>query len=274
MEDKNPLLPDFNLNWVRYAFRTIGKPKIRAFFDSEPEIHGLERVEDLVGSDKKCLYVFGPHRTQFDYMMPNYAILDNDLPYPRTITGINLKNPLMRFFGFNLADWGVIWKKRKDVTRSDGALYLDANLQTYLDGLSTGGWPEGADPEGARDRSSDLRVREFPTGFFKPALRARKKIGEEIYVVPVAFNYDKRPEDGFWEFMDDGPLGKVGYYLGDVAANLRWRFFEQDRAAPRVQFAEPVEIMELAGRGGKAEVTERLAKRSREMIIGALEEIR
>lgn len=272
---ENPFLPDFDLDWVKYAFRTIGKPKVKRFFDGGPEVHGLERARNLIGSDKKCLYVFGPHRTQFDYVMPNYVILDNDLPYLRTITGINLKNPLIRAFGFKLEDWGVIWKKRKGITRTDGALYLDANLKTYCEeGLSTGGWPEGADPGGARDRSSDLRIREFPAGFFKPALRVRRKLGEPVYVVPIAFNYEKRPEDGFWDFMDNGPLGKFGYYVGDVAANLSWRYLERDKPAPRVMVGEPSEILELAGKGARGEVVERLAKRTRSLIEDALKEIR
>ena len=65
----------------------------------------------------------------------------------------------------------------------------------------------------------------------------------------------------------------MGYYGWDGYAYLRWRM-RKDKGEARVNFAEPVEILDLAGTGSKKQQAQNLATRTRQIAIDLMNETR
>jgi 1-acyl-sn-glycerol-3-phosphate acyltransferase len=282
-EERSPLLSNFSMEWVKRKFPTKGRKIVMRNLD-KVETMNIDRVESLVGSNKICLYVVN-HQSILDYSVPMYSIIDNRMPYPRSVAGANLNNWIIRNAMADIGKWGVIWFDRNNKSPEHIKEYLRAVRQTYEEGFSVLGFPEAG-----RNRNIGGDPLPFKEAFFGAILRAQKKIDRPIYVVNMAVDYSNGiPEERFFEKMDrggdsivsdlakyigqDGRVTKVvkalRYFGWDSVASMRWKYLN-GKGTARVNYGEPIRIDDLAGKGGK----KKAAERSRDKVIDLLNEAR
>lgn len=256
------IMPPFDLNKVAEQFeRKTRRWYERRAVDKTTLIHP-ERTAS-VPQDDSWLWV-GNHQTQLDYFVPGYVALANLLPYPRMVSGNNLGHPLIRKMMFDFSQWGVIWHDRNDMSNQAKRDLLGAFEKSFAEGYSIGGFPEGT-----RNREIGGEPKEFAEGFFSAALWAQRRTGKPIKVVCFALDYDRIPEEGFYDKIDSN-RGRFGYFGWDVYANLRWQYAIRHRGEVRVNIGEPIPILELAG--GEKKKSETLAHETRRIVTELLHE--
>ncbi|MDP4039972.1 MAG: lysophospholipid acyltransferase family protein [Candidatus Pacearchaeota archaeon] len=230
-------------------------------------VEGADNAKRIIG-ENPVLYAVN-HQSMLDYFLPLWGVLGSGLPFARAIAGSNLNNWFVRTFLFDMAPWGVIWHSKDDGRDMRG--YMKAVIDAFGRGDSVLVFPEGT-----RNRHPEKGLAEFKTPFFRLVVSAQDRIDKErdsreIYVCPVACNYDKIPEDGFFERIDQPrtPIGRMKYYFWDFWAGFRWRHFvsEESKGNTIVRFGTPVALRDIAGEGNKYEKAERIC----EAVRGRLE---
>lgn len=232
----NELLPDFDMAWVRENLERNGENFMHSLLD-RIDVLNLDRLKNSLPKNAQCLY-FANHQTQLDYFVPSYIILKQGLPYPRKVAGSNLNHWFIRRFMFDIASWGILWHDRNDTSLGAMKDYLSATTRTFEEGNSVLGFPEAT-----RNREFKGKLLDFKDGFFGAVLHARRNLGKQIYMVGIGLDYDDIPERGYYDRIDNN--GRLGYFFWDVWAHHRWKRRSFD-AGVRVNFSEPVEILELA----------------------------
>lgn len=270
-EERSPLLSDFRMEWVNRNFPRRGRQIVKRYVRGVRTLN-RERVGELAGSSKLCLYVAN-HQTLLDYSIPMFAIIRDKLPYPRSVAGANLNTGAIRNLMVDIGKWGVIWFDRKDKSQTHVKEYLRAVRQTYEDGFSVLGFPEAT-----RNRNVGGDPAEFKEAFFGAVLSAQRKIDRPIYVVNMAVDYDRIPEEGYYPLIDQGGrwpwLGSLRYFGWDAWASARWRYLDARRTTARVNFGVPVPITELAGSGMRKDQARNAAHNSYDAVVGLLNEAR
>jgi hypothetical protein len=249
----NPLLPAFNVDQVRYMYRTRGQGIVRRFVDGI-EYFNEDRLGSILDNGVRTFQAYGPHLSQMDYMVPHEATYRFGLNPLRVVTGKNLMSPLYRHSlavatGIDLPRWGILLKDRDESSQGKLLEYVRAVEETLLEeGFSVGAWFEGGYPEGARDRwfSERGRIRDVPPAFFLPALRAQRKMDEPLKLLCVTPRYDGIPEEGYWDLIKNSRLGP---HFWDAVAHWNWLFNKRKKGIARVNFSTPVNITEIAGKG-------------------------
>jgi glycerol-3-phosphate O-acyltransferase len=228
---------------------------------------GAEDVLRRIRGNSVLFYDWN-HQTQLDYFIPNAAILNEGLPYPRTIVGDNLNHWLFKKFMWNFQKYGVLWHKRD--SQNGMRDYVQAVIQTFNEGRAVSVFPEGG-----RNREIRGTPNDFLEGIFRVVLKAQEHLPQrEILVCSSAIDYENIPERGYYDKIDKKGFRSFSYFFWDLVAYRRWIKKEKKRGIATVKFGKPVPILELAGDGSMKERSRRVADKSVLKITEMLQEIR
>lgn len=251
MKNQN-LLPEYDLEKIKQRFHSQGQQFLYSLVDNLKV--NSEKANELKNSNSPVLYVAN-HRTSLDYFLPIYSILHENFPYPRTVAGTNLKHWLIKKTVFDFSEWGIFWVERGGFDRT-----LKKRVQeVYSQGESLLFFPEGT-----RNREQDLG--NFKTGLFKLVAEAQEKMKQNRKVVCIKCEYENFPERDYYKKIDGHK--RLGYYIWDAWAFLRWKYFERNKGTATIKFSKPKNLEELAEEGDSNQKVKNLAEKTREIILG------
>ncbi len=170
----SPLVIDLVANAVHWLYR-----KTYTAID-----YDREELLELYGLGQRASLVFLPsHKSNFDHLILQYLLWENDFPPNHTAGGIN-----MNFFpvGPFLRRSGIFFIRR---TFKDNELYK-AVLRAYIDYLVEHRFPLEWYIEGGRSRSGKLRAPRYGMLSYV-ADSFRRGVSDELYLIPTSIGYDQ-----------------------------------------------------------------------------------
>ena len=170
----SPLVIDLVANAVHWLYR-------KTYTDID---YDREELLALYGLGQRASLVFLPsHKSNFDHLILQFLLWENDFPPNHTAGGININ-----FFpvGPFLRRSGIFFIRR---TFKDNELYK-AILHAYIDYLVEHRFPLEWYIEGGRSRSGKLRAPRFGLlSYVADSFRRGKS--NEVYLIPTSIGYDQ-----------------------------------------------------------------------------------
>lgn len=170
----SPLVIDLVANAVHWLYR-------KTYTDID---YDREDLLELYGLGQRASLVFLPsHKSNFDHLILQYLLWQNDFPPNHTAGGIN-----MNFFpvGPFLRRSGIFFIRR---SFKDNQLYK-AVLRAYIDYLIQYRFPLEWYIEGGRSRSGKMRAPRYGMlSYVADSFRRGKS--NEVYLIPTSIGYDQ-----------------------------------------------------------------------------------
>ena len=246
------------------------------------EVMNVERVHNA-GKAPPYIYVCN-HTSMLDYFIPSWVILNEGLPYPRSLVGSNLLNLFVKIFMWDFEKWGAIKVPRGKRVEENGEIklivepreikkYHRDNIEDLKNGNSLFVFPQGG-----RDSKERKERNHFKSEYFRIPLRAlEKKEGgkfliDDAQIVNVAAVYSVIPEKNYWKKIDAKGFGSKSYFFWDMFAYYR-HTRSKEKGISTINFAEPVSLREIQGEGSLKQRANRVSDFCMRGIGGLLREI-
>lgn len=174
------------------------KSKLDRLFSSiEFSPESIKRIRKV--KDHPLMYV-ALHKSHLDYVVIDYSLFVNDLPFPRTVAGENLLTGTIgnviktAFVDFIKA--GAVPIKRTG-TPEDLITTRDTLEEILCAKKSVLLFPEVTEINGKAKtgRSYDGNSHAFASAFFSAPINASNTLADDVYIIPVSAVYDFVPED-------------------------------------------------------------------------------
>lgn len=222
------IMPQFDMQEIRQRFNEIKNHFVGNF------LGGIEfAFNDFKDNGYVPVYL-GPHTTCLDYVAANYSILENELPYPMSVVGSNLKNSLYNNSILDFSKWGVIWHNRNDDSFKHLKKYISAMEFCFRRRT-----PVLVYPEGGRNRKSGGELRPFKETLFRILVSLDDQLsrdGINLCVAPFATSYRDFPERAHWEKIDAGEFNSREYFTAEREALVAWKDKVKLVEKPNVRF--------------------------------------
>ncbi len=203
------------------------------------EVHGIDRV--IEAAKLHPMVLVPSHRSHFDYLILSWLFYRHHLVPPHVAAGINLAfwplGPVFR-------SGGAFFLRRT----FDGDRLYSAVFRSYVKLLIRDGATQEFFIEGTRSRTG--KTLQPRLGMLRMVLEAYASgVRRELYIVPVAFTYERLVEEGSMVDERRGMAKTAESLLGLIRARsvLRGRF-----GSVTVRFGQPIAASESVPVGSAA----------------------